>query len=74
MRLLLLFYVVIALTLNFLRDEDLFFYLAMSTFPVTLYLLLSNSKKRKIKSTVPDDQGKTHLVVKDNEHQARSAS
>jgi hypothetical protein len=74
MRPLLLFYVVIALTLNFLRDEDLFFYLAMSTFPVTLYLLFSNSKKKKRKSSVPDDRGKTHFVVKDNEHLANSAS
>ncbi len=55
MRILLILYVIIFLTLNFLLEGDLILLMAMTTFPVSLYLLLRKPRsKRKQKPEAPD--------------------
>ena len=49
MRLFLLLYVIIFISLNFFVDNFFVFLLAMSTFPVTVYLLVKSPKARKSK-------------------------
>jgi Ca2+/Na+ antiporter len=54
MRILLFLYVIIFLTLNFLVEGDLILLMAMSTFPVSLYLLLRKprSKRKQKRETI----------------------
>ncbi len=57
MRILLFLYVVVILLLNFLFDIELIFFFAISTFPVSLYLLLTKPKVRSPKK--PQNPAKT---------------
>ncbi|HEV7334136.1 MAG TPA: hypothetical protein VGN63_24095 [Flavisolibacter sp.] len=54
MRAFLICYVLGVLALNFQLDDPIFFYLAMTAFPVTIYLLAFRSKKGK--KDKPDKQ------------------
>jgi hypothetical protein len=56
MRILLLVYVIVFLLLNFFIDHPFIFYLAMSTFPVSVYLLIRRSGKNRHKSSSPAKQ------------------
>jgi hypothetical protein len=47
MRLLLFLYVVVFLTLNFLVEGDLILLMAMSTFPVSLYLIIRKPRSKR---------------------------
>ena len=47
MRAFLILYVMGVLALNFQLEDPIFFYLAITAFPVTVYLLVSRSKKKK---------------------------
>lgn len=47
MRPLLILYVIVFLTLNFLVEGDLILLMAMSTFPVSLYLLLRKPRAKR---------------------------
>lgn len=46
MRAFLILYVLGVLALNFQLEDTIFFYLAITAFPVTIYLLVSRSKKK----------------------------
>lgn len=48
MRLFLLLYVVCVLALNFRLNEPIGFYLALTAFPVTLYLLLKKPNRKRV--------------------------
>ena len=47
MRAFLICYVLGVLALNFKLDDPIFFYLALTAFPVTVYLTVSRSKRNK---------------------------
>jgi hypothetical protein len=47
MRAFLILYVVGVLALNFQLEDPIIFYLAMTAFPITIYLLVSRSKKKQ---------------------------
>jgi hypothetical protein len=47
MRLLLFLYVAVFLTLNFLVEGDLILLMAMTTFPVSLYLILRKPRSKR---------------------------
>lgn len=51
MRALLVCYVLGVLALNFRLDDPVFFYLALTAFPVTVYLTVSGSGKNKKERT-----------------------
>ena len=57
MRLFLFTYVILFLALNFFVEDDLVFILALSTFPVSVYLLLT---KRKAKTKKQDPLHREH--------------
>ena len=54
MRLFLLTYVILFLALNFFFEDGLLFFLALSTFPVSVYLLVTKPKSK------PKTQSPTH--------------
>lgn len=57
MRALLICYVLGVLALNFRLDDPVFFYLALTAFPVTIYLTVSGSgKNKKEKTQLPVDR------------------
>jgi hypothetical protein len=58
MRLFLILYVIIALYLNILLDNFIIFLFALSTFPVTIYLVLVKTKAKQRK----EQSNKSSLV------------
>jgi hypothetical protein len=66
MRLFLLFYVILFLTLNFFFDDTLVFFLALTTFPVSVYLLVTKAKRKKIR-TLPKEQASTTKIIESRE-------
>ena len=64
MRAFLILYVVGVLALNFQLEDPIFFYLAMTAFPITVYLLITRSKK---KQAITQQQEKSTLVKENPE-------
>lgn len=64
MRLFLLTYVILFLTLNLFVDDGLVFFLALSTFPVSVYLLVTKPKsKPKRQKPVHTDQTSEPKII-----------
>ena len=75
MSLFLFFYVILFLTLNFYFDDSLFFLLALSTFPVSVYLLVTKPKaKQKTKKTTSPDQPATTKIIESKEQNLQQSS
>lgn len=66
MRILLLIYVIVFLLLNFFIDHPYIYYLAMSTFPVSLYLLLRKTKTKQQKTTLHTTMPESRTTKKED--------
>jgi hypothetical protein len=62
MRLFLLFYVILFLALNFFFDDSLLFLLALTTFPVSVYLLVTKTKQKTKKPFHPEQPSNKKII------------
>jgi hypothetical protein len=66
MRILLLIYIIVFLLLNFFVDHPLIFYLAMSTFPLTVYLLIRRPRRKQRGPASPATQQEDQPTYKED--------